>query len=1348
MRSLRVVVTLLLLVLISTAVSVWAQTASTSTVTGTVFDKTGAVVPKAKVELLDPATGETTSTTTGDDGQYTFPAVRPGNYKLTVTASNFRQAVVSSLKVAVGKSALVNVTLELGQMTQVVEVQAGAVELQTLDASMGNVLDSNLLSNMPTLSRDATALLMLQPMAISGFNGPGQTGETNTNGGTVAGARADQNTFMIDGGDATSNMEASGGYNTGFVATPHAVIPTPVESLQEFRVQTNNQGVTFTRSGGAEVQMVTRSGSNDWHGAAYWYHQNDELNANDWFRNHRGPIGSQTCPLPFKTCENPEWRDNRYGGRVGGPIWKNRTFFFLHEEERHFFTPAVFSRLVPTAAMRAGILEFRDAAGNIVPYNLNPVATVDPGASSSDPNAGKTIAPSGLDPRNKGISPAILAEWNTMPLPNDFSGGDGLRSAFFTGSSREVRNEHFAVLRLDHKISSKWDFFASYRYSVSDVVPPSVQVDIGGLTAGCTKGVPCPTASRPLQPRYFVTGLTSRLTPNLTNEFHFNWLRHWWEWSATGARTPVVSKSLSDTILQIWQESKTNGMVPINVDTQNARQRDWNGRDFTYIDNLSWLKGKHMWQFGGRAQRQRLFHIRDDKVVGGITTPIYYVARGGDFTNVSVGAAFRPPACPSGSTTATNCLRSSDRTNWVRAYISTLGLVDTASQVLTRDANLKPNAPFTTITQDAIVDSYELHFGDTWRISPSFTFTYGLTWGVQMPPFEAKGLQTMMVDAGSGQIINAGDLLNAKRVAGSSGQVVNPTLAFVPIGVTGRKYPYDPDYSNFGPRLAAAWNPSFTGGWLGKILGERKSVFRGGWARAFDRVNGVGIVLTPALGIGFGDLSVCRTPGLTGACGAGGDPNSNFRIGVDGNHISVPPLPAVNGSFIIPGQGGGVAPTITPNSVFENRDFRIDPKRTVGATDMIDFSIQRELPWNLFMEVGYVGRFSRNLYQNIDLNHIPYMFTPRGVNQSFADAFDKVAAQLQGGAAITPQPWFEAMLNPSFCAGSPSCTAAAVNADSSGFWPAHGAGAIWGLLEPNFRTGPMTAANTQIASMDWTVSNGYANYNAAFLTLRMRPSHGLQFDFNYTLSHALDIVGLTQENTCAVNDAFFPSRTYAPSLFDRRHAFNLLVNYELPLGRGKLFATGGVAGRVFGGWSVSGIYTGATGLPQMLFDSSACGTEFGSTSANGDDVGLIPLSSGVINMSRVNNPTLSSSGYGANSSGGVPNAFSNPDSVLTKFRYPTFADKRLGFGAIRGFFRWNVDFGLAKTTRITERISTRFDLQLVNAFNHPMFGGTGAGSAFFSNEPGADISSPPQFGVPNQQFNSPRFIQVGLRIDF
>ncbi|MFY9532042.1 MAG: carboxypeptidase-like regulatory domain-containing protein [Candidatus Acidiferrales bacterium] len=1342
MRCLRVAGALLavMFVVTLTAVSLSAQT--TSTVTGTVLDKTGATVPKAKVELLDTAAGIANSTTTGDDGRYTFPAVRPGTYKITVTGAGFRQSAVSGVVVEVGKSALVNVVLEVGAVTQVVEVHAGTgTELQTLDATMGNVLDDNILKNMPTLNRDATSLLLLQPTAIPGFNSgvPG-SGEGNLAGGTVAGARADQNTFMIDGGDASSNMEGGGGYNTAFVATPRAVVPTPVESLEEFRVETNNQGVTFSRSAGAEVEMVTRRGTNQWHGAGYWYHQNDELNANDWFRNKLG-------------IQNPEWRDNRYGGRVGGPIWKDRTFFFIMDEERHFFTTAPFSRLDPTAAMRAGILEFKDAAGNIVAYNLNPVATVDPGAGPGDPNAGKLIAPSGLDPRGKGISPAIAAEWATMPLPNDFTGGDGLRTANFTSTVPNTTNEHDAIARVDHKINDKWDFMTSFRYSVSDIVPANVQVDEGGLTKGCTKGSPCSTSSRPLQPRYLVTGLTGRITPNLINEFHFDWLRHWWDWSASGAHTQVVPTSLSDTILQIYNENKSAGLVPINVDTQNARQRTWDGRDYTFIDNITWIHGKHMWQFGGRSQLEHFLHIRDDKVVGGLTTPIYYAAKGGQFSNISGFApgVSEPQACSGGVTT--NCLQSTDATNWKRAYISTLGMIDSATQVLTRNASLAPNPAFTDITQTAKVDSYEFHFSDTWRVTPSFTLTYGLTWGVQMPPYEVNGLQTMMVDAGSGQIITANQLLNAKKLAGLSGQVINPTFAFVPIGKTGRKYPYDPDYTNLGPRLAGAWNPSFSSGFLGRLFGDHKTVLRSGWSRAFDRVNGVGIVLTPALGIGFGDLSVCTIPGITGACNAGGTPATNFRIGVDGKHITVPPLPAVSGSFIVPGLGAPIQPA-GANSVYEGRDFRIDPRRQVGGTDMIDFSIQRELPWNMLLEVGYVGRLSRDLYENIDLNSIPYMFTRAG--QSYATAFDKVAAQLQAGVAptaVTAQPWFESMLGPTtskFCTGFSSCTAAAAASNTAAF-ATHGPGAVWFGLEPSFVTGPMTAANTQSNSMDWTMSNGLAAYHSAFVTLRKRASFGLTFDANYTFSHGMDDIGLTQENTCAVTDAYFLNRNYGPSTFDRRHAFNLLVNYELPLGKGKRFANGAVADRVFGGWSFSGVYTAASGLPLMVYDDSACGTEFGTTPANGDPIGLIPLKSGVIGTSRNDNPTLSASGLGSDSATGSPNAFANPDQVRAGFRYETFADRRLGFGAIRGLFRWNFDFGLAKTTRITERVSTRFDVQFVNAFNNPMFSGSSifaSNGLIFAREPNSDLSDPATFGVLDNQFNSPRYIQIGLRFDF
>jgi hypothetical protein len=1394
-----------------TSVSLHAQSAATSTVTGVVSDSTGAVVPNAKVELTDINTSEKSSITTGNDGGYTFTSVRPGNYRVTVTAKGFRQAVVSGLKVEVGKSALVNLVLEIGAVTEVVEVTAGAaVELQTLNSSVGNVLDANLLANMPTLSRDATALMLLQPMAVPGFNGPGGSGEGNSNGGTVAGSREDQNTFMIDGGDATSNMEGGGGYNTGFVATPRAAIPTPVESLEEFRVQTNNAGTDFTRSSGAEVQMVTIRGTNSWHGAGYWYHQNDELNANDWFRNRR------VDPKTGKSVINPEWRDNRYGGKIGGPIWKNRTFFFVHEEERHFFTQSVFQRLVPTAAERVGILKFKDASGLVRAYNLNPIATMDPaaGPTDTDPRIGQMIPGTGLDsvtgnpcdigssasctlansldPRNIGLSSAIQAEWAKMPLPNDFTGGDKLRSAEFTSTVPNLQNEHFAVIRLDHKINDKWDFMGSYRYSTSAIQPPNIQEDIGGISKGCTLGVPCSLASRPLQPRFLVGGLTGRITPNLINEFHFDWLRHWWAWIAPGVRTPVIPSSESVDRLQIWQESRTSGMVPINVNTQQARQRTWNGQDYTYSDNLSWIRGKHLWSFGGRVQKQDFLHVRDDKVVGGLTTPLFFVARGGDFTHLGGFTAFRPPDCTAGSTTDLNCLPvtsggATQHTNWARAYISALGMVDSATQVLTRDGNLNPQAAGNLIQQKEIVDAYEIYFNDTWRVKPSLTLTYGLTWGVQLPPFDPTGKTSMMVDASSGQVITADSLLKAKRLEAANGIVVNPTLAYVPIKSTGRKYPFDPDYTNFGPRLAAAWNPSFTDGFLGKFFGNKKTVLRGGWSRAFERKNGVGLVLTPALGVGFGDLSVCTTPGRNGACGSSGKPLTAFRIGsnADGNgsNITILPLPVVSGGVIIPGQGAGsctlgidpitkqpisvpCAPSIA-NSVFENRDFRLDPRSQTGSSDAIDVSLQRELPGKMILEVGYVFRKSRDLFGNIELNHIPYMFKPKGVNQTFAQAFDAVTAQLQSvpcginnntgaiNCALAPQPWFTNMLGgtgSSFCVNPVTsapidCTVAAALFDGPSFWPGHGAGGVWSELEPSFITGPMTAGNTQVRSMDWSMSNTSSNYNAGFVTLRSRAYHGLTFDVNYTFSHSLDDYGTTQECTSVVQDAFDLHRNYGPSLFDRRHTFNLLVSYDLPLGKGKGFATSGVADKVLGGWSVSGVYVAASGLPDMVWDDAACGTEFGATSANGVDSGLIPIKSGVINMTRNNTPTIGPNGFGSNSGPtGAPNMFANPDAVAANFRHATFSDATLGFGALRGPFRWNFDFAVAKTTRITERLSTRFDVQFVNAFNHVMFGS--GSDSFFSFQPGADIGFPQAFGVPSNQFNTPRYIQIGMRFDF
>src|SRR5262249_31484422 len=231
--------------------------------------------------------------------------------------------------------------------------------------------------------------------------GAAGSGEGNLTGGGIAGARADQNTFMVDGGDASSNTEGGGGYaqqaGGGFLATPHASIPTPVESLQELRVVTNNSN-TFSRSTGGEVQMVTRSGSNAWHGAVYENNQNTDYNANYWQLNKTGqPRGI--------------WIDNRFGGRLGGPIKKDKAFFFLMDEGHNLKRAAAFPRLVPSALMRQGILQFKDAGGAVHQINL---AT----STACGPVGGVAC-----DPRGKGISPVIASIWALEPNGNNLNEG-------------------------------------------------------------------------------------------------------------------------------------------------------------------------------------------------------------------------------------------------------------------------------------------------------------------------------------------------------------------------------------------------------------------------------------------------------------------------------------------------------------------------------------------------------------------------------------------------------------------------------------------------------------------------------------------------------------------------------------------------------------------------------------------------------------------------------------------------------------------------------------------------------------------------------------------------------------
>ncbi|HKE32754.1 MAG TPA: carboxypeptidase regulatory-like domain-containing protein, partial [Candidatus Angelobacter sp.] len=779
----------------------WAQTSSTGTVSGVITDPQGAVIPGAQVTLTNKESGVTLKTTTQDDGHYIIPDVPPGTYDMTVSKKGFETTKVSGQGVRVGVVTTANFKMKVGAESVTIEVKATGVDLQTLDASVGNVLDQTALEKLPSLNRDATAILLIQPLAQPGFNGAAGSGEGNNTGGGIAGARADQNTFMVDGGDATSNTEGGGGYAqqsaSGFAATPRAAIPTPVESLQEMRVVTNNSN-TFARSSGGEVQMVTRSGTNAWHGAVYENNQNTDYNANTWELNQAGkPRGI--------------WIDNRFGGRLGGPLLKDKLFFFVMYEGHDFKKANSITRWVPSDLLRQGIIQYKDDAGVLHQVNL---AT----STACGPLGGLSC-----DPRHLGLSPVISAIWAKEPHGNNPNQGDKLNAIGFNASAPIIVNDNFGVGKLDYKLTSNWDLSSSFHYAVSDGVG-SGQVDIGGLLPGHTLGSPVATRSLPTQPRYLTFGAIGHLSSNLTTEAHFNWLRHWWQWKPVSPFPQVPGTAAA---VQIFAENVTQGLVPMNIDTQNARSRVWNGKDFTYGDNTTWLKGKHIISFGGEFRHEHFTHVRDDKVVGATVFPVYFADKTTDIAN------FDPSFLPQ------NCTKTSCITTWQNAYVAMTGMIARASQLLTRQADFTPNAPRTPLHQDTIVDFYNLYFADTWRMTNTFSLTLGMGWGAQTPPFENSGLQTIMIDTATGKPIIYSDFLNSLASAANNGQVFGPQLGFASIKSLGMKYPYNPEWNDFEPRISFAWNPS---NFMQGILGDRKTVVRAGYGRFHDRLNGVGLV--------------------------------------------------------------------------------------------------------------------------------------------------------------------------------------------------------------------------------------------------------------------------------------------------------------------------------------------------------------------------------------------------------------------------------------------------------------------------------------------------------------------------
>ena len=761
----------------------------TGSVTGVVTDPQGGTVAGADVTLTDVSTKSARTATTNDAGRYHFASVAAGNYDLTISKSGFKIFKAAAQRVSVATQLTLDVALEVGALTETVVItsQAGT-ELQTANASIGNTISLKDMELLPNLGRDASTLMALQP-------GVGPLGQ-------VAGAVEDQNTFTIDGGNNTDDMSGdTRGYISNFTGATgtqtngmaSGVIATPIETVEEFRVNTFGQTADFNNSAGAQVQMVTRRGTEKWHGSGYGYYFAPNIwGAQTWAANHT-PFSKGIVPPSRPTCAAgttfskgdtncvllstpliPNHRD-RFGFTVGGPVvpWKilgGKTYLFAAYEGFRFPNSGLFERAYPTDAFKKGVIQVPDASGVWQPYNLNPfpvtvtvgnplIATSPlrtvtlPAATATCP---ATYTGAGCDPRGLGLNSTIGKLWGFLPTPNDpttgaiSTVGDQFNTQGYLSTLRAPLTSNNYVGRIDHDFNSKQRFFTSFRaFKLLNIT--TNQVDVGGILGG-TKGQYNPSAPRPQLGELLVFGLTSTLKPTITNDLRLSYLWNWWQWGTAGGAAQfaglggALEIAPANAGTPASNAESTAALIPYNVNNQSVRQRVWDGQDKTIRDDVAWVKGNHLFQFGGYYQHNFDYHNRTDNG-GSINNAIVY--------QIAPNAISFAAGCGGTGTSScfpgTGAVPTAQQNRYRNLAVSALGLVGLTQVMYTRAGSDLHLLPLGSLgVNQSVIKTYNLYAADTWKLRPTLTLSYGLGYIYETPPVEKNGNQVMFVFADGG----------------------------------------------------------------------------------------------------------------------------------------------------------------------------------------------------------------------------------------------------------------------------------------------------------------------------------------------------------------------------------------------------------------------------------------------------------------------------------------------------------------------------------------------------------------------------------------------------------------------
>ncbi len=1250
---------------------------TTSSLTGTVTDPTGAVVAGASVLVKNNETGQEFTAKTNDEGVFTIPSLATGMYTATISVKNFKQAKVTEIKIDVGKPSSIAVALEIGSQAETVTIVGGGELLQTQTATIGTTLTGRQITDIPTVSRDALDLVL----ALPGTTTPGRPRTSSVNG-LPKGAL----NITLDGINVQDNLGKS---SDGFFT----YIRPRTDAMAEVTISTSNPGAESSSEGAVQIKFVTQAGSNDYHGGAYWYHRNPALNANYWFNNRDLAADPVTGKAPQQRILL-----NQFGFKAGGPIsvpkvfsGKDRAFFFVNYEEY---------RLPEKSSPRTRTILTTDAASGIYKFQTTSAAYVPPagvtcttgGTRTCSVNVLAMAAAAGLPGTIDPTIGTLLGSMRTAAQSVNAvfvnpAGSPNLQQFTFFNIGGQTRR--FPTVRLDANIGKNHHLENVSNYQQFDGV-----VDFLNSADPAFPGFPNFGSQRSNR---FSNSSAWRWTisPNLVNEARFG---------LTGGTAFFFSEVTPGQFgNQGGVSLNLNGALGITNATVRTAPSRRNTPVKQFNDNLNWVSGNHSFNFGFNYTKVQSWQTSATVVptIGfGISSTL-----AGDTAAFAAFASLAPTVNQQGG-----------------AATFYAGLVGRISSI-TREQDLSEIDGRYRLQGDVVTRAQQTEYGlygqDTWRVRPNLTLTGGLRWEVQGPYYSLNNVISQVSYAGLFGESGVGNLFKPGTLTGAPSQYTQ-----FPQGQS----TWNTQYGNFAPSVGFSYSPNFKSNMLRKAFGESgQTVLRGGFSMAYVR-EGINTFLS----------IMSANPGLTlnATQNITGNPypltfGNLFRNGVPAAPGTLPTAPVYpNTGFITDGVNGfapnlktgyveswsmGIQREINKDNVFEvryigNRGHKLWRQVDLNETNVFEngwlneFRLaQQNTLANLAAGRGfnmrYFGPGTGTSPLPILVGHIAGNVNP-ALTTSYANALFANTTLLSPLNPLNPNPG-----GGRCCAGLAGTLAStanealfAANRTAAGipynFWvvnPGKRGGAF--LVDNNFQT--------------W--------YDAVTVEFRRRMADGLLLQANYTFGKAL-VNGYASnadlfDQPASLRD-YHLRKNVAP--FDITQAVKTNFIYELPFGRGKRFMSDahGLLNGFLGDWTFNGNVRIQSGSPFSLGNVQVVGMTVkdlqnmvgvyrsqpnSDGSANTREVYSLPADVR-LNTFRANNTTFTAAGavYTQGAPSGrfiAPAGFGNCQQG-----YPG----QCGYNnlVLKGpaFFRF--DLSLTKRIRFTERFNLEMRAEALNAFNN------------------------------------------------